>query len=308
MNNIKLNNIKRIKRFFLLLAISFFFIFPSDNLHAVDIVATSYAISGNALSDDVITLHLVLENISWSTIRDVIFIYRCANDKFFPAHGHSNQFSFSRILPREKVEVDLKISTMNILPGETMHLYFNYMFPAVINDMWDVKAGNFLIATTFKSIDALKILGMKVMDVETRQNNLKHVAFQASVLNQDKFLAQDIVMLLEGINFDFSASIPLGDIGSGDYLIKDFSLDLIHDDILEFIVHFVYQDIEGLSYKSSPQRMNTYLNYIYSFDTAQDTKILMLFIIRIVFLCLLLISLILFAVFLFHKLNRKKGV
>ena len=304
-----MKNIKRAKHFFLFFVILVLIIFvPCYNLHAVDIVATSYNISGNALSDDVITLHLVLENISWSTIRDVIFIYRCANDKFFPAHGNSNQFSFSRIPPRERVEVDLKISTMNILPGETMHLYFNYMFPAIINDMWDVKSGNFLIATTFKSIDALKILGMKVMNVETSEDNSRHVTFQASVLNQDKFLAQDIVMLLEGINFDFSASIPLGDIGPGDFLIKDFDLDLISDDIPEFIIYFTYEDIEGLNYKSSPQRMNAYLNYIYSFDTAQDTKALVYFILRIAFFGLLIILLIVFAVFLFQKLNRKKGV
>ena len=304
-----MNNIKRIKQFFLFFAIMFFIIFiPSDNLHAVDIVATSYTISGNALSDDVITLHLVLENISRVSIRDVIFIYRCANDKFFPAHGHSNQFSFARIFPGGRAEVDLKISTLNILPGETMHLYFNYMFPAIINDMWDVRTGNFLIATTFKSIDALKILGLKVMDVESHQENSRHVTFQASVLNQDKFLAQDIVMHLEGTNFDFSASVPLGDIGPGEHLIRDFALDITSNDISEFVIHFIYQDIEGLSYKSSPQRMNAYLNYIFSFDTTQDTKLLMFFILRIAFFGLLIILLIVFAVFLFQKLNRKKGV
>jgi len=304
-----MNNIKRTKHFFLFPAILFLAIFiPFKNLHAVDIVATSYTISGNALSDDVITLHLVLENISGGTIRDVIFIYRCANDKFFPAHGHSNQFSFSRIPPGEKVEVDLKIATLNILPGETMHLFFNYMFPAIINDMWDVKAGHFIIATTFKSIDALQIMGMKVMDVEKLEDNLRHVTFQASVLNKDKFFAQNIVMLLEGINFDFSASVPLGEIDPGDYIIRYFGLYLNSDDIAEFIVHFSYQDIEGLSYKSSPQRMNTYLNYIFSFDKTQDTKALVLFVVRIVFFGLLIISLIFFAVFLFQKLNRKKGV
>ena len=121
-------------------------------------------------------------------------------------------------------------------------------------------------------------------------------------------MAQNAVMFLRGVNFDFSSSIPLTDVSPGNSVTRYYDLNFISDDTPEFIVQFTYNDSEGINYESNQNRFTVYLNYPSLSNVSPDTNIMTFFNLRTVILILVTLLLIIACIILLIRLTRKKGV
>lgn len=285
------------------------FFFPNNNLYCDDIssstiILSSYSISGNAQTDDFITLHLVLSNRSKNfNIYNALFTYNIVseNSTFFPFYGNSNQFILPVIPANSDINYDLKISVQNAIPNDILNMDFSF---AYTDDKNNTNTGKFYIFYVFKDTEAVQLLGIQTVNVQKLSDNYKIVSFRANVINHSNFFVQNVTMDLEGKNFKFSTTIPLNNINPGEYITRYFNLNIISDDIPQFIIKFHYNDSEGFSYDSNPQTFNIYLNY----NTIQNTGFnITHFFLQALFILFILL-LIAGSIILLIKLQHKKEV
>jgi len=280
---------------------------PFNGLHAQSapsVILSSYTVSGNALTDDVITFHLVLTNSSQTLdIYDALFSFTSDNVNFFPSYGQSNQFFIPLIKAKSSVEYDLKISVRNAVPDENFQLSFTIDFSI---EKTETNSSFFFIKNVVKSTESVQLLGLKPIEAEKLSDNYRVVQFRAAVINQSNFTVQNVVMILEGINFDFNARIPLNNISHGNHAIRYFNLNFVSDDIPEFNVTFQYNDIEGFEYLSRPQKIAVNLKYISLSEDSQTGGMKNVF--RLVMQILVILILISANIFFLIKFSRKKGV
>lgn len=307
-----MNNIYSKKHLFLFLTfISAATFFPHRNLHsqstaAPAIILSSYSVSGNALTDDDITLHLVFSNTSRSyNVYNALFTYIIQGDTFFPSSGKSNQFIIPIIQPNASVEYDLKLSVRNALPNEQLQLDFDVAFS---DERGNTNLGKFFINRFFRSSDVIHLMGIKVIEAEKLSDNYWNSSVRIAVINQSNFLAQNVVMLLEGVNNSYSTSIPFNDINPGIHSIRYFNLNFTSNNIPEFTVKFTFNDVDEAKYVSSPQRFFVYLDHVVYSDESPNKENRTVFFIRTALFIALTTALIIGTVILLLKLSRKKGV
>ena len=282
-----------------------------NNLFAQDVpppsvVLSSYTVIGNPLADDVITLNLVLTNTSRNMhIYDALFSYTSENDAFFPPYGQSNQFLIPVIRANSSVEYELKISVQDVLPNESLHLNFDAIF--IFNGS-DIGSSGFFLKNVIKSRDAIQLLGIRPIEAERHSDNYRIASFRTAVINQSNFIVQNAVMILEGVNFNFTTAIPLNNISPGNYAIRYFNLNFVSEDIPEFIVKFQYNDTEGFEYESIPKRFSVDLKYSSDNNDTPNRVMNSKNTVRNVLFILAVLALIAGSIFLLIKLSRKKGV
>ena len=296
-----------------LLILFFLILMPvlSGNLYAQNnvppaIILSSYSISGDPLTDDTITLHLVLSNTSKNhTIYNALFTYNIDGYTFSPSAEIPNQFIIPVIQPNGKVDYDLKLSVQNALPNEQFQMNFDVDFSDEKDNM---VSSRFFIKRVFRSSDVIQLLGIKVIEAEKVSENYRSVSLRIAVINQSNFTAKNVVMGLEGVNFDFSTSIPFNDISPGIHSIRYFNLNFTSTDVPEFVAKFSYDDVEGTKYASASQRIFVYLDHVVYSNETPDKAANRTFIIRTALFSALTIFLIIGTVILLFKLNKKKGV
>lgn len=285
-------------------------LFQPGNLYAADlpspvVMLSSYNISGNLLTDKIITLHLVLTNTSHTrNVNDVLISYTSANDIFLPAYGVSNQFFVPVISADSNFEYDLHITVNNALPNDLLYFDFIVSFPDGENG---TATNTFFISESVKSSNVIQLLGIEAVGINSLADNSSIVSFKATVINHGNFLTRSPKMILNGVNSDFTISIPLEDINPGNHLITDFHLTVFPDFFPKFDVLFNYTDINGANYFSDPQRITVYINNLFADDDFQNVEKQSSSLFRKVGLLLFFLSLTGGGVILFIKLRKKKG-
>ena len=294
---------------FLVVMLSIFAFSLSDKVCAADtappsVILSSYSISKNSFTGEVITLHLVFTNTSPNLdVNDILISYTSANDIFLPVYGVSNQFFIPVIRAGTSVDYDLNISVNNIVPNQDQYegLYFN--FNVTFSDMINgVNTNSFFISDIVKSEDAIQLLGIDATDINILGKDEIIISFKATVLNHSYLLVQNASMVLEGKNPDFTISIPLNDISPGQHLTSDFHLTFPSLNVPVFNVKFSYKDIKGASYYSDVQKVTVYLNNLSSGNNREQS------VFRVVGLVFSFILLALWAVVFFIRLRKKKSL
>ena len=289
--------------------LSLLILIPFNNLNAAEttppaIVLSSYSISGNALTDDFILLHLVLANTGQNlNINNALISYKIVseNNTFFPAYGNTNQFIIPSIKANSTFEYDLKISVRNVIPDNVLHLDFTATY---FDANYNMSINDFYINYVFKDTEAVQLLGIEAVKAEKLSDNYSVTSFKAIVINHSGFLVQDVIMDLQGKNFDFSASIPLNNINSDDYIIRYFNSNFTSDDIPEFTAKFHYVDVDGFKYESHPQTFKAYLNI----NELQNAKGKINPYLKTAIFVVIVLSLIAASIILLVKFSRKKSV
>ena len=264
------------------------------------IILSSYSISGNLLTDEFITLHLVFTNTSSSLdVYDILISYTSANEIFLPVHGVANQFFIPLIPAGDNFNYDLIISVNNPVPNASLYFEFQAIFSDTVNG---VSTNNFFISDSVNSINPIQLLGIDAVDINTLSREEIIISFKATVLNHSNSLVQNAVMILDGKAPDFTISVPLGDIGPGKHSISEFRLTFPSLNIPQFNIKFNYKDNKGTNYISDSQRINIYLNNLLSNNKREQT------IFRVVGLVFSVILLGLWAYIFFIRLRKKKSL
>ena len=267
------------------------------------VILSSYTISGNTLTNEVITLHLVFANTSSSLdVHDVLISYKSASDLFHPAYGASNQFFIPLIRAASTVNYDLDISVNNMQPNDGLYFDFYIEFSDTVNG---INTNTFFISDSVKKENALQLLGLDTTDINFLSRDEIIISFKSTVLNYSNLLVQNAVMILEGKSPDFSISLPLNDIGPGQYLSSDFHLTVPTVNIPQITAKFYYKDINGTSYYSDPQPISVYLSSFLPKNTQQNSARP---IFRIVGLVFSLILLVLWGIVFFIRLRKKRSL
>ena len=237
--------------------ISLIVFFLNNNIFAQNappsVILSSYSISGNLLTDKVVTLHLVLANTSSNlNVQDVLISYTSANSIFLPVSGISNQFFIPSIPAKSSINYDLNVHVNNAVPNDSLCFTFDVTFFDPVNGQG---TNSFFINDNARSSNAIQLLGMEVVEVNLLDEDRINVTFKATVLNHSNFTAQNIAMGLDGSLQDFNISIPLGEIGPGEHFIREFNLSFLPDVDPEFNVNFKFTDIGGTSYYSDTNQI-----------------------------------------------------
>ena len=232
--------------------------FLSNNVFAQNappsVILSSYSISGNLLTDKVVTLHLVLSNTSRNVnVQDVLVSYTSANNIFLTISGISNQFFIPSIPAGNSITYDLNVHVNNAVPNDNLCFSFDVTFFDPINGEG---SNSFSINDYARSSNAIQLLGMEVVEVNQLDEGRINVTFKATVLNHSNFMAQNIAMGLKGNLQDFDVSIPLGEIGPGLHYIREFNLNFLPDVNPVFNVNFNFTDIGGTSYYSDTSQIS----------------------------------------------------
>ena len=284
---------------------------PFTNIKAADIsppviMLSSYMISGNMLTDKTIALHLVLTNTSQTRdVYDVLVSYTSANHIFLPAYGISNQFFIPSIPAAGSVNWDLQISVNGAVPNDNLYFDFDVSFSDSVNG---TNTNSFFISDFVKSANVIQLLGMEAVEINEIDLNSRIITFRATVINHSNFSVRNTAMILQGKDPDFNISVPLNDIGPGDYLACDYRLTLQSDYLPKIDVTFDYIDINGASYFSDPQQITVYLNNLLSDGDSGNVDKQTQSIFRKAGLILFFIFLTAGAVILFIRFHKKKEV
>lgn len=307
-----MNNIYAKKHIFLLFAfLSVLTLYPHRDLHSQNtapptIILSSYTIEGNALTDDIITVHLILTNASKSyNIFNALFTYSLPNETFLPASGSSNQFIIPLIRINSSIEYKLELSVQNAIPNEILYINFDISFS---DDRGITNTSAFFISKVLRSTEVIQLMGIKVIEAEKVSDNFRNASLRISVINQSVFLAKNVVMQMEGSGFDFSASIPFNDISPGAHSIRYFNLNIASGKIPEVIAKFTYNDAEGIHYESIPQRFFIYMDHVVQSKEMLNKEGRVVFLIRTGLFVVLTIGLIIGTFILLLKLNKKREV
>lgn len=300
-------NYIRKSNMFLVIMLSIILFSLSDRIFAQttpppSVVLSSYSISGNSPSNEVIILHLIFTNTSSVLdVYNVLITYTSANDSFLPVYGDSNQFLIPYIPAGSNIKYDLKISINNTIPNAGLYFNFHAAFSDKVNGE---NSNDFFISDIVKSENALKLLGIETCNINIHEENEMNISFKGTIFNNSNILAQNIFMVVEGKNPDFSKTFPLSDIGPGQYSANKFSLTIPSYNISELSVKFIYKDIRGTSYSTDSQSFTVYLNDPLLESNLQREKDKSIF--RIVGLGVSLFLLILWIVIFFVRNDRKK--
>lgn len=281
-----------------------------ENLYAADvappvIMLTSYSISGNMLTDKIISLRLNLANTSQNRdVNDVLISYSSANNIFLPAYGISNQFFIPSIPAGKSVDQDLLISVNDPLPNDILYFNFDVTFSDAVNG---TNTNSFFISDSVRNANVIQLIGMEAIAINGIEGDRRIITFKSTVINHSNFLVKKATMILEGKNPDFSVSVPLDEISPGNFLISEFHLTLLSDYIPKFNVKFNYVDINGASYFSDPQRITVYLNNLFADGNLETVDAQVQSIFRKVGLLLFFVFSAIVAVIFFARLRKKKG-
>ena len=269
------------------------------------IMLSSYSISGNMLTDKVITLHLVFKNTSQTRdVNDVLISFTSVNNIFLPAYGVSNQFFIPKMKAGETVEEDLQIAVNDPLPNDILYFDFTILFS---DPLAGQSENSFFISDSVKDANVIQLVGMDAVAVNSADGESRIITFRATVINHSNFLVKNATMILEGKAPDFTVSIPLNDIGPGNFLANEFHLTLQTNYIPKFDVKFSYIDINGASYYSDSQRITVYLNNILTDGDTKNADEKIQSLVRKVGLLLFFLFLAVVAVLFYIRLRKKKG-
>ena len=233
----------------------------SDKVHAQNappsVILSSYSLSGNLLTDKVVTLHLVLANTSPNlNVQDVLISCTSENNIFLPVSGISNQFLIPVIPAGSSITYDLPVYVNNAAPNDNLCFTFNAVFFDITNGQG---SNSFFINDTARSSNAIQLLGMETVEVNLLGEDRINVTFKATVLNHSNFLAQNTTMVLEGSLPGSTVSVPLGSIGPKQHFIQEFNLTFLPDFNPEFNINFQFADINGTIYYSDSSRITVYI-------------------------------------------------
>jgi hypothetical protein len=145
------------------------------------IMLSSYSISGNMLTDEVITLNLEFTNTNqYQSIFDVLVSFESINDTFLPAYGISNQFFIPVIQADSSYSYELPISVKFAVPNSIFYFDFTATFT-------DTRTGThtnrFFISDTVKTANAIQLLGVEAVEINRLDGNESIVLFRATVIN-----------------------------------------------------------------------------------------------------------------------------
>ena len=291
----------------------FFFIafFVSMHIYAADppppsVILSSYTISGNLLTDKVITINMVLTNTNQNLdANNIVISYTSINNTFLPVYGISNQFFIPVIQAGRSVNYDLKVSVNNSLPNDILFFDFNATYSDAINGL---SSNNFFISDSVPSENAIQLLGIDATNINVLSKDEIIISFLATVINHSNLPVQNAIMVLEGKSPDFIISIPLNDIDPGEFYTSEFHLTFPSITIPKFYVRFHYKDFKEASYSSAPQPFNVYLNNLLSNSDLQNIRDQEQSIFRKIGLVSSFLLLAIWTVVFFIRLRKKKGL
>jgi hypothetical protein len=151
----------------------------------------------------------------------------------------------------------MDIAVNNPAPNSSLYLVFTVVFSDRING---ISTNRFLISDSVKGSNAIHLLGIETISVNSLDDNRSIVVFKATVINNSNFSAYNAAMVLQGRNPDFTVSVPLNDIGPGQYMIKEFNLTLLSEHFPRFIVSFTYTDANNAEHISNIEYITVYSN------------------------------------------------
>ena len=306
-------NIKKHIIFQMIFIFSIIFFLQSVNSYTDEnsppsVILSSYSISGNSLTDDIIALNLKFTNTNLKLdVYDVLISYKSVNDLFLPVYGTSNQFIIPVIPAGSSIEYKLNLSVNRIVKNEGPYANLYMEFDSIFIDKQNgVNSNSFIISDIVKKENAIQLLGIDITDINFLSRDEIIFSFKTTVLNCSNSSVHNVFMVLEGNSPDFTISLPLYDIDPGKHNINEFRLTLSSIGISEIVATFNYNDIKGTSYISAPQRISVYLDNLLAEKSKLTNSARPIFRIIGFIFCLLLLAI--WGLILFINLRKKKSL